>query len=85
MSGRAPVDSTAEDAIAITPSDTTVYQPALRGLYIGAVSSGTLTVVTAGGNTVEFNPPVAGSTIPLACSQVKATGTTGVTGIIGLR
>lgn len=85
MSGRIGVDTTAEDAVAVTPSDSVIFVPPLRGLYIGSISVGaTLTVVTAGGNTVQFTSVVAGTFVPVACAQVKATGTA-ATNIVGFK
>ena len=80
-----PVDTAYSDAVAITPSDSAVYAPPLRALYIGSIGGGTtLTVVTAGGSTVEFVAVVAGMFIPLNVAQVKATGTL-ASDIVGLK
>lgn len=72
-----------DTALVVVPSDTTVLQPGIRALYIGAHGeggggggSGNVSVVTAGGQTVTFaNVPV-GSYIPIQCVKVLATGTT---------
>ncbi len=57
---------------AVTPSDTaTTFANAL---YAG--SSGNITVVTEGGDTVTFNNVPVGTTIVLRITQVRATGTT---------
>lgn len=78
-----PVDPAYEDAIAVTPSDTVVYSPPLRALYVGTASTATLTVVTGAGNTVEFGN-VAPGVFPIICISVKSTGTT-ATNIVGFR
>jgi hypothetical protein len=68
MSGYS-VDTPYNDAVAVTPSDTTVYQPTLRAPYIGSITGeATLTVMTVGGSTVEFVPIVAGTIVP-PCGQ----------------
>jgi hypothetical protein len=77
-----PVDTSYNDAFAITPSDTTVFNPVARALYIGTAATATLTVVTAVGNTVAF-ANVGPGVLPLAVKQVKATGTS-ASNIVGL-
>ena len=78
-----PADIGYQDAIAVTPSDTVIFNPPLRALYIGTAAPATLVVVTAAGNTVTFGAVTAGSTIWLECTQVKAA--TGATNIVGYR
>lgn len=82
MSGY-PTDTSYNDAVAVTPSDTVVFSPPLRSLYIGTAATATLTVVTADGATVAFGNVVPG-VIPVACTQVKATGTT-ASNIVGFK
>lgn len=82
-----PIEAVAcRDAVAITPSDTTVYNHAngghLSALYIGG--AGNVAVHTAGASTVTFVGAVAGSIIPVKCDQVMNTNTT-ATSIVGLR
>ena len=67
----------ATDAVAITTSDSTTYDPPLRGLFIGG--AGNVNVVTVAGNTVLFTGAIAGSIIPIACTKVMATSTTATT------
>lgn len=81
MSGRIGVDTTAEDAVAVTPSATTTYNPPLRGLFVG--TGGNVNVVTAAGNTVLI-ACANNAVIPVACQQVLAASTT-ASGITGLR
>lgn len=75
----------ARDAVAVTPSDTTVFSPPLNGIYVGSIAGGaTLTVITPAGNSVAFAAVVAGTTIPLQAKQIMATGTT-ASSIVGLK
>jgi hypothetical protein len=78
----------ATTALEVTPSETTVLQPGVRYLYVGAHgggggggggggsgSNGDVTVQTVGGQTVTFaNVPV-GSYVFVQCTKVLATGT----------
>lgn len=70
------------NAVAVTPSDTTVYDPPLKGVYIGA-TGGNLTLRVGGAN-ILFAGTVIGSFIWVQCDQVRATGTA-ATSIVGLR
>jgi hypothetical protein len=72
----------ADDAFAVTPSDTVPFATLARGLYCGG--GGDVMLVTKAGNTVLFANLAIGSYIPVRCSQVKASGTTGekITAII---
>lgn len=82
MSGRLGVDTTAEDAVLVgAGSDTVVYNPPLRGLFVG--TGGAVAVVTAAGNAVTITC-ANNAIIPVACSQVKQTNTT-ASNIAGLR
>ena len=73
-------DGPAIDAVAVTASNSTVYSPPLRGLYVGV--TGNINLVTSNGNTVLFsNVPV--GILPVWCSQVLSTSTT-ASSIIGL-
>lgn len=61
--------------IAVTPSDSTIFSPAVRQLYVGA--SGTVTVETEAGSTVTFSNVIGGSYLgPFFIKKVKSTGTT---------
>lgn len=69
-------------AVAVTPSDSTVYDPPLRGLYING--SGTVGISFSDGSTF-FGSPAIGVFHPLAgVSKVFASGTT-ASGIYGFR
>jgi hypothetical protein len=74
---------TLEGALAVTPSDTLPLASGalFAGFYTG--SGGNITVVTSRGETVEFAGTPAGVVIPVAISQVMATGTA-ATGILAL-
>lgn len=69
-------------AVAVTPSDATVYDPPLRGLYING--SGTISIVFWDGSTFA-GTPAAGVFHPIAgIAQIRAAGTS-ATGIYGFR
>lgn len=72
-------DSTASNADAVTPNDTTVVR--YRALYVGV--TGNVSVLTEGGQTVTFQNAQAGSVLPIRVARVRATGTT-ATNILGL-
>lgn len=74
--------ATAQDAVAVTLSDSTVYSPPLDALYVG--SGGNVAVKTAAGTTVTFTGVVTGSILPVTCIQVRSTSTT-ASSITGLR
>lgn len=76
-----PVSSGYTDAAAITPSDTLALARPCEAFFVG--TGGTVTVVTASGNTVPFANVPSGTTVRLALGQVKATGTS-ATGIVAL-
>lgn len=59
----------------VTPSDSTIYSPALRQLYVG--SAGNVSVQDEAGNTVTFmNAPAGFYLTPFFVKKVLATGTT---------
>ncbi len=67
------------NAIAVTPSDSTTYKPALIALRVGT-TAGTL-VVKSGGATVTIPGVLVGETIYVSCNQVMAASTAvGITG-----
>ena len=65
--------SPAQRFAAVVTSDSTVYSPPFRSLFIGG--AGTITVVGQDGVPATFTV-VAGYTLKVAGTQVKATGTT---------
>ncbi len=73
--------SPADNATAITPSDSTDLAFNSRALYVGG--AGNLVVTMAGGGDVTFTAVPAGSILPIRVSRVKATSTT-ATSIVNL-
>lgn len=61
-----------EDAAAVTPSDTTTFEPSV--IYVG--SAGNVKVDTAQGTTVTFVGVQAGGVIPVRVRRVWSAGTT---------
>ena len=61
-------------AAAVTPSDSTPLADVSRYLYVGG--AGNLSLIMQDGATVAINGVTAGSLLPVAASQVNATGTT---------
>jgi hypothetical protein len=69
--------------VAITPSDSTVYDPPLRAVYVGA--TGNVAVRAIGdASAVTFIGVPTGGYVLAQCSRVMATGTT-ATSLVGLR
>lgn len=66
---------------AVTPHDTSELTDITRMIYVGG--AGTLTVVTAAGDTLAFGAVTAGSLLPLRVKIIKATGTS-ATNIVAL-
>ena len=60
----------ADDAAAVTPSDTENFAVVARGLWVGG--AGNVTLVTAAGRTVTFSAVAAGTLLPIRCSRVNA-------------
>lgn len=71
---------TFKNAIAITPHDTTLIAQQVASIYVAG--AGTITVLTANNQVVQFTA-VAGGVIPIQIKRVNATGTA-ATGIVGL-
>ena len=61
------------DAAAVTPSDSTDLPHLPRALWVG--SGGSLSVVTAGGQTVRFDGVPNGTMLPVRAARVRASGT----------
>jgi hypothetical protein len=62
----------AQDHAAITPNDSTTYNPPFRRLYIGG--AGTVVITSRFGVDASFTCP-AGTTLDVSGIKVKATGT----------
>lgn len=71
----------ATGAFAITPSDSTDFSTAVRGIYVGV--GGDVVVVCKEGGAVTFKNAVAGSVIPIRATRVNSTSTT-ATNLVGL-
>jgi hypothetical protein len=67
------VVSSAQQATAVTPSDTTVLTKT-KGLYIGV--TGDVVVTMANGSDATFKSLAAGVIHPISVSKVKVAGTT---------
>lgn len=73
--GRSPV--------AITKSDTTVYEPALRAFYVG--TTGDVAILAPGAESaVTFKAVPAGAIIPVKVAKIMSTGTD-ASDIVGLQ
>lgn len=66
--------TTADDAVAVTPNDSENLPQEARAIYVG--TAGNLKIKTALGNDVTFPNVQDGSIIPCRALQVYATGTT---------
>lgn len=73
--------SPADNATAVTPSDSTDLSYTSRALYVGG--AGNIVVTMAGGGDVTFTAVPAGSILPVRVTRVKSTSTT-ATAIINL-
>jgi len=70
----------ADNAAAVTKSDSTVLSPIPRGLYVGG--AGDLVVTMAGGGDITFTAVPAGTILPIRVSKVKAA--TSATAIVAI-
>ena len=64
----------ADNAETVTPSDSTTLSNVSRGLYVG--TSGDVTVLMQGGQTVTFTAVPAGTVLPIQIQRVNSTNTT---------
>ena len=71
----------AEDAGAVTPSDSTNLTSIARSLYVG--TAGNVTLLTVGQNVVTFYNVQSGTILPVRVIRVNATSTT-ATNIVAL-
>lgn len=74
-------DSCAQNAFAVTPSDSTDLAAPARALYVGG--SGNVKINDSGNGAVTFYGVAAGSILPVMARRVYATGTT-ATNIVAL-
>lgn len=77
----AGLESPAERAFAITPSDTNALTYVTRGIYIGV--TGDVKVEMVSGGLVTFKNALAGTVLPVRALRVWSTGTD-ATDLIGL-
>lgn len=61
-------------AVAVTPSDTVDLANVAKRLWVGG--TGNVTLITVGGETVEYAAVPAGTYLQVRASRVKSTGTT---------
>lgn len=73
MTGDIASMTPATRAAAVTPNDSTDLATDARALYIG--TTGNVSVITAGGDTVTFTAVPVGL-LPVSVSRVRSTGTT---------
>ena len=71
------LNSPAEHAVLLTPSDSVDLTNFSRALYVGG--AGNIKVTTVGGETLLFTGVLAGSILPIRVSRVWATTTTATT------
>lgn len=71
----------ARRAVAVTTSDTVVYEQPTRAIYVGG--SGNLRVDMVSGGTVTFVGLPAGAVLPIQVERIYATSTT-ATNLIAL-
>jgi len=72
-SWKAGLESPAEYAVEITPSNDTDLAISTRGIYVGV--AGDLKIDTVGGSTVIFVNLAAGIIHPIRAKRIHATGT----------
>lgn len=68
------------NALAVTPSDSTIFSPELQAFYVGGV--GNVSLVTPGGDSVTLTAVIVGTVYYIQCKQILAATT--ATLIIGL-
>lgn len=73
--------SPADNAVAVTPSDTAPLTYVSRALYIGV--AGNVAVTMQGGGNVTFVGIPAGTVLPIRATHVRSTSTT-ATSIVNL-
>lgn len=75
------LDMPAEDAVAITPHDSTDLANVTRGVWVGG--AGNVAAVMKLGTVVTFVGVPAGTLLPIRVSRINATNTT-ATSLVGL-
>ncbi len=73
----------ARKLVAVTPSDTTTFDPPLRGIYVGG--AGNISLIAAEDSAaVTLSNVTANTFLPISVTKVMSTSTT-ATLIVGLR
>ncbi len=67
--------------LVVTPSDTTVFSPPFRSLYVG--TTGNVTITNMAGTAVAFMNVPSGTTLPVRGTKVNAATT--ATNIVALQ
>lgn len=75
------IGAPAVDGVVITPSNSTVLNPMIRGFYVGV--TGDVKIRTPGGTDLNFVAVPAGGFIPWCADKIYSTSTT-ATNIIGV-
>jgi hypothetical protein len=78
---RSGLDTPADEAFVIIPSDSQNLEKITRGVYIG--SGGNLSVLMKNGDEQTFVGTVAGTILPIRIRRVNAAGTT-ASSLLGL-
>lgn len=81
IGGIAAPDACGSHAFAVTPSDSTVFSPPCRWLWVGG--AGNLALTMLDGSTFLFSSVAAGTRVPFSVTQVLRTNTT-ATAIVGV-
>lgn len=75
------LESPADNAFAIAPSDTVDFTSMARGIYVG--TAGNIVAVMRNGAVITFSNVPAGMILPIRCSRVNSTNTT-ASNMVGL-
>lgn len=79
--GAPTMTAPAQDAFAITPSNSTNFNSSCRGIYVGV--GGDITLVTPSNKTILFAAVPQGTILPVTCIRVNSSGT-GASSLVGL-
>lgn len=71
-----------QSAVEVTPSDSTVFAPAFRAVYVG-VSGDVAIVLAAGGDPVVHVGLAAGIWHPISGTKIMSTGTDATDILVG--
>lgn len=79
--GAPTMTAPAQDAFAITPSNSANFNIAARAIYVGV--GGDITLVTPANNVVLFVAVPQGTVLPVTCIRINSTGTS-ASSLVGL-